>query len=156
MAILGLKNAGQEPDPPGLRRRHPQDQRRPYDGAGLSVQPLDLSYEAFGTIARPACTWFVSVKDGKFVVLNKGKTVTGKLVGDAALIKKYESNAGTGSGHDDRSAVDVGHAPQPGPRAPRSPEGEPHRLPLGSVREERQRTALRRAGGDWGVPRHAH
>ena len=35
-------------------------------------------------------------KDGKFKVLNGGKPVTGKLVGDPDLIKQYESNGGTG------------------------------------------------------------
>ena len=53
-----------------------------YDGAGLLCQPIDLSYETFGKIASDRCTWFVSVKDGKFMVLNGGKPVTGKLVGD--------------------------------------------------------------------------
>ena len=78
----GPAGGGQEPDPSGVRRRHPQA-RGPYDGAGLLCQPIDLSYETFGKIANDSCTWFVSVKDGKFKVLNGGKPETGKLVGDA-------------------------------------------------------------------------
>jgi hypothetical protein len=36
------------------------------------------------------------VKNGKFNVLNKGKPITGKLVGDPALIAQYE-RGGTGA-----------------------------------------------------------
>ena len=66
----------------------------PYDGAGLLCQPIDLSYEGFGKVAKNSCTWFVTVKDGKFKVLNGGKPETGKLVGDPALIAQSESNTG--------------------------------------------------------------
>jgi hypothetical protein len=36
------------------------------------------------------------VKDDKFHVLNGGKPFTGKLVGDPALVQKYESSSGNG------------------------------------------------------------
>jgi branched-chain amino acid transport system substrate-binding protein len=96
MAILGLKNAGKNPSRQAFVDGMRKTNGGKYDGAGLLCAPIDLSYEAFGTISPTTCTWFVTVKDGKFVVLNKGKTVSGKLVGDPALIKKYESNAGAG------------------------------------------------------------
>jgi branched-chain amino acid transport system substrate-binding protein len=96
MAILGLQNAGKNPTRQAFVDGIRKTNGGKYDGAGLLCAPLDLSYAAFGTISPTTCTWFVTVKNGKFVVLNKGKTVSGKLVGDPALIKKYESNAGTG------------------------------------------------------------
>ncbi len=92
MAIRGLKNAGKD-----LTRQAFIDGIRnggPYDGAGLLCAPMDLSYESFGKINPTTCTWFVNVKDGKFNVLNKGKPVSGKLVGDPDLIKQYENNSG--------------------------------------------------------------
>ena len=96
IAILGLKNAGKNPTRQSFVDGIRKTNGGKYDGAGLLCAPLDLSYEAFGTISPTTCTWFVTVKDGKFEVLNKGKTVSGKLVGDPDLIKKYESNAGAG------------------------------------------------------------
>src|SRR4051812_32023886 len=96
MAILGLKNAGKNPTRQSFVDGIRKTNGGKYDGAGLLCAPTDLSYEAFGTIAPTSCTWFVGVENGKFKVLNNGKTVSGKLVGDPALIKQYESNAGTG------------------------------------------------------------
>ncbi len=34
-----------------------------------------------------SCQYFVTFKNGKFVVMNNGKPIFGKLVGDPALIK---------------------------------------------------------------------
>ncbi|HLM19391.1 MAG TPA: ABC transporter substrate-binding protein [Acidimicrobiia bacterium] len=96
MAILGLKNAGKNPTRQGFVDGIRKTNGGQYDGAGLLCKPIDLSYENFGTIASDSCTWFVGVENGKFKVLNKGKTVSGKLVGDPDLIEQYESNAGTG------------------------------------------------------------
>ena len=96
MAILGLKNAGKNPTRQSFVDAIRKTNNGQYDGAGLLCKPLDLSYEAFGTIASSSCTWFVGVENGKFKVLNKGKPYTGKLVGDPDLIKQYESSGGTG------------------------------------------------------------
>jgi branched-chain amino acid transport system substrate-binding protein len=60
-----------------------------YNGAGLTCQPLTLSAAKFGTVDPTACTWLVGVKNGKFVLLNKGKPITGKIVGDPALLQQY-------------------------------------------------------------------
>jgi ABC-type branched-subunit amino acid transport system substrate-binding protein len=96
MAILGLKNAGKNPTRQafvdGIRKANGGS----YDGAGLMCKPIDLSYENFGKISPTSCTYFVGVENGKFKVLNGGKPLTGKLVGDPDLIKQYESSGGTG------------------------------------------------------------
>jgi branched-chain amino acid transport system substrate-binding protein len=94
LAIHGLKEAGKD-----LTRQGFVDAIReggPYDAAGLTCAPLDYSLENFGKVNPTTCTWFVRVKDGKFVVLNKGKPYTGKLVGDPALLAQY-AEGGTGS-----------------------------------------------------------
>jgi branched-chain amino acid transport system substrate-binding protein len=93
MAILGLKEAGKN-----LTRQAFVDGIRnanggKYDGAGLMCQPVDLSYDNFGKISETSCTYFVTVEDGKFKVLNGGKPVTGKLVGDPELIAQYTEGA---------------------------------------------------------------
>jgi branched-chain amino acid transport system substrate-binding protein len=94
MAILGLQNAGKNPTRQGFVDAIRKTNNGKYDGAGLLCAPLDLSYEAYGKVAPTTCTWFVTVKDGKFTVLNKGKPYTGKLVGNPDLIKQYEQNTG--------------------------------------------------------------
>jgi hypothetical protein len=93
MAILGLKEAGKNPTRQafvdGIRNANGGS----YDGAGLMCKPIDLSYENFGKISPTSCTYFVGVEDGKFKVLNGGKPLTGKLVGDPELVEQY--TAGT-------------------------------------------------------------
>jgi len=51
-----------------------------WNGAGLTCQPVDVSRENFGKAPANGCGWYVYVKDGKFVVYNNGKPVTGKLI----------------------------------------------------------------------------
>jgi hypothetical protein len=91
MMIKGLQAAGKNPTRQGF-----VDGVRglgQYNGAGLTCAPIDVSLASFGKVTKTSCTWFVSVKNGKFVVLNKGKPETGKLVGDPALITQYTSGA---------------------------------------------------------------
>jgi branched-chain amino acid transport system substrate-binding protein len=97
MAILGLKNAGDNPTRQsfvdGLRKSNGGI----YDSAGLTCNPIDLSYEHFGKIAdRESCLYYVQVKDEKFVVYNNGKPIRGKTVGDPDIIAKY-SDTGASS-----------------------------------------------------------
>jgi branched-chain amino acid transport system substrate-binding protein len=97
MAILGLKNAGDNPTRQsfvdGLRKTNGGI----YDSAGLTCNPIDLSYEHFGKIAdRESCLYYVQVKDGKFVVYNNGKPIRGKTVGDPDILAKY-SDTGASS-----------------------------------------------------------
>jgi ABC-type branched-subunit amino acid transport system substrate-binding protein len=92
MMIKGLQAAGKTPTRQGF-----VDGVRglgQYDGAGLTCAPIDVSLASFGKVTKTSCTWFVTVKNGKFNVLNKGKPETGKLVGDPALIAQYETSAG--------------------------------------------------------------
>jgi branched-chain amino acid transport system substrate-binding protein len=88
MMIQGLEAAGNNPTRQGF-----VDGVRglgKYDAAGLTCAPIDLSTESYQTVSPTTCTWFVTVKDGKFNVLNKGKPLSGKLVGDPDLLAKYE------------------------------------------------------------------
>jgi ABC-type branched-subunit amino acid transport system substrate-binding protein len=95
MAILGLKEAGETPTRQafvdGIRGANGGS----YDGAGLMCKPIDLSLENFGKIAPTSCTYFVGVEDEKFKVLNGGKPLVGKLVGDPTLIEQYTAGTDT-------------------------------------------------------------
>jgi branched-chain amino acid transport system substrate-binding protein len=85
LAILGLQHAGTTPTRPGFA-----DGLRKlggYDQAGLSCKPIDLSAASFGKYPVTSCGYFVQVKNGKFVVYNKGKPVSGKLVGSPAALQ---------------------------------------------------------------------
>jgi branched-chain amino acid transport system substrate-binding protein len=79
LAILGLENAGKTPTRQGfvdgLRKLGT------YNGAGLLCRPADISLTNFGKNAPNSCGYFMHVKNNKFVVMNKGKPITGKLVG---------------------------------------------------------------------------
>jgi branched-chain amino acid transport system substrate-binding protein len=96
MAILGLKNAGKNPTRQSFVDGIRKTNGGIYDSAGLTCDPMNLSYENFGKVTDTSCLYYVTVDNGKFKVLNGGKPYKGKLVGDPALIKQYESSAGTG------------------------------------------------------------
>jgi branched-chain amino acid transport system substrate-binding protein len=96
MAIHGLQEAGSNPTRQGFIDGIRTTDGGVYDAAGLTCAPLQLGTANFGKVDTTSCLWFATVKDGKFHVLNGGKPYTGKLVGDPALIRKYESSSGTG------------------------------------------------------------
>jgi branched-chain amino acid transport system substrate-binding protein len=96
LAIHGLKNAGRNLTRQGFVDAIRNTNGGIYDSAGLTCQPANFSHETFGKISPTSCAWFVSVENGKFKVLNKGKPITGKLVGDPALIEQYRSSTGSG------------------------------------------------------------
>jgi hypothetical protein len=58
-----------------------------YDAAGLNCRPYNVGMDTFGKFPETGCIYGVQVKDGKFVVVNKGKPVIGKLVGDKDLLE---------------------------------------------------------------------
>jgi len=90
MAIYGLKNAGKNPTRQSFVDGIRKTNGGIYDSAGLTCKPIDLSYGHFGKISKtPACIYYVQVKNGKFVPYNHGKPITGKVVGDPAIIAKY-------------------------------------------------------------------
>jgi len=85
LAILGLQNAGATPTRQGfIDGLH---KLGTYDAAGLSCQPIDISLTNYGKFPTTGCAYFEQVKNDKFVVMNKGKPVTGKLVGSPAAIQ---------------------------------------------------------------------
>jgi ABC-type branched-subunit amino acid transport system substrate-binding protein len=85
LAILGLQNAGKTPTRQGfIDGLHKLGS---YDAAGLSCQPIDISPAGFGKAPSKSCSYFEYVKDGKFVVMNKGKPYIGNLVGPEAALK---------------------------------------------------------------------
>ncbi|MDP9332079.1 MAG: ABC transporter substrate-binding protein [Actinomycetota bacterium] len=92
IAVTGLELAGKNPTRKsfidGLRGAGE------YDAAGLTCAPYDFSVANYGKINPTSCQWFTALKNGKFVVLNNGKPLTGKLVGDPALIAKYTAGGG--------------------------------------------------------------
>jgi hypothetical protein len=49
--------------------------------------PIDLSAATFGKSAPTGCGYFMYVKNGKFVLYNEGKPITGKLVGSPAALQ---------------------------------------------------------------------
>jgi branched-chain amino acid transport system substrate-binding protein len=86
MAVTGLEQAGKNP----TRQSFVDNLHKlgTYDGAGLTCTKLDISLENYGKFAPKSCAYFETVKDGKFVIYNKGKPVNGKLVGSAELLKE--------------------------------------------------------------------
>jgi branched-chain amino acid transport system substrate-binding protein len=95
LAIYGLKHAGKNLTRQGFVDAVRNTNRGLYDSAGLTCTPTNLSYQDFGKVSPTSCVWFVGVEHGKFKVLNGGKPVTGKLVGDPKLIEQYQSRAST-------------------------------------------------------------
>ena len=94
LTVLGLQSAGKNLTRQGFLdaiRKHGE-----YDGAGLFCQPVDLSLAAHGKYPTKSCSYYTGVKNGKFVVLNKGKPAVGKLVGEPGLL------AANFEGHDRR------------------------------------------------------
>ena len=61
-----------------------------YDAAGLNCAPYNVGLDTFGKYPSTGCIYGTQVKDDKFVVINKGKPVIGKLVGSKAAL---EANA---------------------------------------------------------------
>ncbi len=85
LAITGLQHAGKNPTGQGfIDGLH---ELGTYKAADLTCQPIDLSLENFGKTPTTGCEYFLTFKNGKFVVMNNGKPYFGKLVGDPALVK---------------------------------------------------------------------
>ena len=80
MAITGLQLAGKNPTQQGfIDGLH---KLGTYKAADLTCAPLDISLKNFGKTPTKSCQYFVTFKNGKFVVMNKGKPIIGKIVGD--------------------------------------------------------------------------
>ncbi len=95
LAILGLEHAGKD-----LTRRGFIDgihKMGTYDQAGLSCRPIDVSLENFGKAPAKSCSYYVYLKDGKFVVTNKGKPIIGNIVGTPEDVAAATSGTGASS-----------------------------------------------------------
>jgi branched-chain amino acid transport system substrate-binding protein len=88
LAIKGLASAGDPPTraafAPNLRKA------KTYDQAGLGCRPIDISLETYGEASTDACSYYVKIKDGKFVLFPpKGKSSTtpwpGKLIQESTV-----------------------------------------------------------------------
>ena len=91
LAITGLQQAGKKPTGQGfIDGLH---NLGTYQAADLMCQPIDLSLKNYGKTPTTGCQYYVTFKNGKFVVMNNGKPYFGKLVGDPALIAA--NNTGT-------------------------------------------------------------
>jgi branched-chain amino acid transport system substrate-binding protein len=89
MAITGLEQAGANPTRQGfIDGMH---KLGTYDEAGLNCTSIDISLENFGKYPPTGCAYYMQVKNGKFVVMNKGKPFTGKLVGSKAALKANQT-----------------------------------------------------------------
>jgi branched-chain amino acid transport system substrate-binding protein len=51
-----------------------------WDDAGLGCQPVDVSAAGFGKAAPTICSWFLYIKNGKFVPYPSKKPLSGKLI----------------------------------------------------------------------------
>jgi branched-chain amino acid transport system substrate-binding protein len=95
LAIEGLQHAGKD-----LTRRGFIDGMRKldaYDQAGLACQPVNLTPAAYGKSATTGCGWYVQLKDGEFVVMNKGKPYTGKLIGSPSALAANKAGGASSS-----------------------------------------------------------
>lgn len=51
-----------------------------WDAAGLACQPVDVSAAGFGKAPQKACSWYLQIKNGKFVPYPSNKPITGTLI----------------------------------------------------------------------------
>jgi branched-chain amino acid transport system substrate-binding protein len=58
-----------------------------YDAAGLNCAPYPVGLDSFGKFSETGCAYYMQLKNGKFVVMNKGKPIIGKLVGSKEALE---------------------------------------------------------------------
>jgi branched-chain amino acid transport system substrate-binding protein len=93
LAVRGLEAAGKD-----LTRTSFVDGVRSidaYDQAGLTCQPVNMTKAAIRKVPDTSCSYFAQVKDGKFVIMNKGKPYPGKLVGSKEALAANEAGDNT-------------------------------------------------------------
>jgi branched-chain amino acid transport system substrate-binding protein len=54
-----------------------------WDDAGLGCQPIDVSAAGFGQAPKTACSWYLQIKNGKFVPYPNSKPIRGTLLEDS-------------------------------------------------------------------------
>ena len=78
-----------------------------YKEAGLACAPVDISLAGISKAPTKGCPYYVTFKDGKFVVMNKGKPIIGKIVGSK------EALAANAAGDLNAAATTTTAAPAP-------------------------------------------
>jgi branched-chain amino acid transport system substrate-binding protein len=79
LMIRGLENAGASPTRDGFVAG--MHQVGAFDQAGLACQPVDISLKGVGHSSPTGCTWYVQIKNGKFVPYPaNGQPIRGKLI----------------------------------------------------------------------------
>jgi branched-chain amino acid transport system substrate-binding protein len=51
-----------------------------WDAAGMSCQPVDVSAQGFGQQPKTLCSWYLQIKNGKFVPYPSNKPIRGNLI----------------------------------------------------------------------------
>ncbi|TMK54923.1 MAG: ABC transporter substrate-binding protein [Actinobacteria bacterium] len=79
LLVLGLEHAGNPPTRKGfVDGLH---QLGSFDWAGMACQPIDISLTNYGKSPQTQCSWYMQIKNGKFVAFPKnGKPWRGKLI----------------------------------------------------------------------------
>jgi len=78
LLIKGLEAAGKNPTRDGFVTA--TKGLGTWDAAGLACQPVDVSAEGFGKAPDSACSWYLQIKDGKFVPYPNKKPIKGTLI----------------------------------------------------------------------------
>jgi hypothetical protein len=90
-AMTGIEQAGKNPTQQGfIGGLH---ELGTYDGADLTCAPVDIGLEHHGRTPSESCQYFITFKNGKFVVMNKGEPIIGKIVADADLLAANKRGA---------------------------------------------------------------
>jgi branched-chain amino acid transport system substrate-binding protein len=91
--IQGLENAGANPTRDGFVNGLHQVGK--YDDAGLACRPIDVSLQGVGHASPTGCSWYVQVKNGKFVPYPPdGKAISGPLVQQSTVTTTTTPPAG--------------------------------------------------------------
>jgi branched-chain amino acid transport system substrate-binding protein len=51
-----------------------------WDAAGLGCEPVDVSAQGFGTAPKTICSWYLQIKNGKFVLYPTKNSIKGTLI----------------------------------------------------------------------------
>jgi branched-chain amino acid transport system substrate-binding protein len=78
LMIKGLQAAGPNPTRDGYITA--TKALNTWDAAGLSCQPVDISTQGFGTAPKTICSWYLQIKNGKFVPYPNKNPIKGKLI----------------------------------------------------------------------------
>ena len=89
LAIKGLEGAGKNPTRQGMIDA--MHDLGTFDQAGMACEPVPIGLDTYGKQPETQCLYFLQVKDGKFVVMNKGKGIIGKLSGSQEALAAARS-----------------------------------------------------------------